>query len=181
MSKPQDDLSYIRASLEELETYLLSKDLFWPVSTPAGMRTFPKLTLGNLLLAIKKLNAYTGPAVQREYSQITGDVEVIHNKWTTAWENKASREFGSRLRQWTHYLNDLQKNEETHAPYYPFEIRVRVLIALLDEFAAADDQQALTQLDVALQAKLTRSVFIWEPELQPEFPQDKFWFLYGKI
>ena len=53
MTNPMYELSYVRASLDQLQAYLLSKELFWPVSPPAGIRSFPKLTLSSLLLAIK--------------------------------------------------------------------------------------------------------------------------------
>ena len=177
MSKPRHDLSYIRASLDELAAYLLSKELFWTVSTPAKVRSFPKLTIASLLLAMKKLAAISNP----EIAQLSQDIEDFHLKWKTAWENKAKREFTSRLRQWSHYLNDLEKNEDTHAPYYPSEVRVRVLIAILSEFAEENELLTLSQLDLNLQSKLKPADFIWDAELQPEFPPEDYWFLYGKV
>lgn len=181
MSKNHPDLSFLRASLDELESYLLSKELFWSVSTPVGVHAFPKLTLGNLLLAIRELKAQSSPDSRDESAQIIQNVEKIRNKWTTAWQNKAEREFSSRLRQWRQYLNDLNNNQETHSPYYPNEVRVRVLLELLGEAASTDEQQALSQLDMIFRQRLTPARFIWDPELQSEFPPQEFWFLYGLI
>ena len=186
MTNPIYELSYIRASLDQLQAYLLSKELFWPVSPPVGIRSFPKLTLSSLLLAIKKLRAISStsqldPAQRTETAQLDRKISEIHQKWTAAWEAKAIREFRSRLRQWSHFLNDLEKNEEAHAPYYSSEVRVRVLIALLKEYATEDEKQALAQLDAVLQARLKPTDFIWNAELELEFPAQEFWFLYSTI
>ena len=186
MSDPNYDLSYLRACLDELEPYLLSKELFWPVSAPAQIRSFPKLTLGNLLLSIKRLkaNSNTGqlsPEQRTEYAQLARKVETTQQQWTAAWEAKTIREYRSRLRQWTHYLNDLGKEPETHAPYYRSEVRVRVLLELLGEYITAEEQHPLAVLDIALHGQIKPSDFIWDSELQAEFSQQEFWFLYGTI
>jgi hypothetical protein len=180
------ELSYIRASLEELEAYLLSKELFWPVVTPPHQRPFQKLTLGNLLLSLNKLNGYSEgrqlSTTQRSvYAQLKRDIEEFRQKWTVAWETKATHEYKSRLRQWTHYLNDLNKNEEPHAPYYTSEVRIRVLLELLSEYASEDFQPGLAPLDVFFRARLHPAEFIWDTDFQSAFPHEQFWFLYGVV
>jgi hypothetical protein len=184
MTEPTVEFNYLQAGLEELEAYLLSEDLFWSVTAPPKSRPLPKLTLGSLLLAIAKLKAYStgsqlSPAQKTEYSQLKRGVEAHRDKWAVAWQTKAAREYTSRLRQWVHYLNELSKKEETHAPYYRSEVRIRVLLELLREYAPAQSQPDLDQLDVVLRPKLTAADFIWDAELQPAFPQKEYWFLYG--
>jgi hypothetical protein len=180
------ELSYIQAGLEELEAYLLSKEVFWPVSTPAPLRLFPKLTIGNLLLSQKKLEGYSVggqlATVQRStFSHLKREIEGFSEKWAVAWKTKAAQEFQSRLRQWTHYLNDLEKKIDAHAPYYNSEVRSRVLLQLLREYASQDSQTALEQLDAAFRGCFTSADFIWDQQIQSGFPQEKFWFLYGMI
>jgi len=53
------DLRYLKAGVEELEQYLLSSQLYWPVHvvTPTGETPYPRLTPGELLLAREKLRA----------------------------------------------------------------------------------------------------------------------------
>lgn len=179
-------LSYLQAGLEELEAYLLSKELFWPVTTPPHLQIFPKLTLGNLLLSLKKLNGYAGggqlsSSEQSAYSQLKREVEGFQKKWAVAWEGKAAHEYQSRLRQWTHYLNELNKKEESHAPYYNSEVRVRVLLELLREYAPPDTQPDLEQIDLIFRAKLHPTEFVWDTDFQSAFPSERFWFLYGTI
>ena len=56
-----------------------------------------------------------------------------------------------------------------------------MLIALLNEYATEAEKQALSQLDAVLQARLKPTDFIWNAELETEFPAQEFWFLYGTI
>jgi hypothetical protein len=39
----------------------------------------------------------------------------------------------------------------------------------------------LISLDQLLRTKLKESNFIWDVHLQNEFPENKFWFLYGSL
>jgi hypothetical protein len=180
------ELSYIQASLEELDAYLLSKEVFWPVATPSPLRLFPKLTIGNLLLSLNKLEGYSSgrqlATVQRSaFTQLKRDVEGYSRRWAVAWKTKAAHEFQSRLRQWTHYLNDLEQKIEAHAPFFSTEVRNRVLLELLREFSSQDSQTALDQLDAAFRGWFTPADFIWDPLIQSAFPKETFWFLYGMI
>ena len=186
MKDPNYELSYIQASLEELEAYLLSKDLFWPVTAPAPVGPLPKLTIGNLLLSLNYLKGYSDArkldTVQRStYVGLERLVEAHQQKWTVAWQTKAAHEFQSRLRQWIHYLNDFEKNEDANAPFYQTEIRNRVLLEILREHAPEDAQNALDKLDILLRGRFKPNDFIWEPQIQSAFPKKDFWFLYGTI
>jgi hypothetical protein len=184
MTDPNFELCYIQAGLEELEAYLLSKELFWHVNTPPKVRTFPMLTLANLLLSLANLKAYStggqlAPTQNTEYAQLRRKIEALRQKWTVAWEAKTAHEYKSRLRQWLYYLNDLKAKEEDHAPYYTTEVRNRVLLELLKENSPESAQPDLANLDTFLRAKLTTSDFIWDPEVQTAFPPEEYWFLYG--
>ncbi len=50
------DLRYLAAGVENLESYLLSADLYWPpgIQSKPGETPYPSLTPANLLLARKK-------------------------------------------------------------------------------------------------------------------------------
>lgn len=176
------ELSYIQASLEELDAYLLSKEVFWPVATPAPLRLFPKLTIGNLLLSLHKLEGFSGrrhlDTVQRStFAHIKREIEGYSRRWAVAWKTKAAYEFQSRLRQWTHYLNDLEQKADAHAPYYSSEVRNRVRLELLREYSSQDSQTALEQLDTTFRGWFSPADFIWDPLIQSAYPQEDFWFL----
>lgn len=184
---PAFELEYLHYALEELERYLLSEELFWPVlARPASGGSFLKLTIGNLLLSLKELETLrAGGKLSRQEEadlrRIQTRIETIQRQWRVAWEQKASREFRSRFRQWGHVLGDLKQDLEKQAPYYHTEVRLRVLLALLTEYAIDIEGYDLDPLDAILQKMLAPGRFIWEPELERGFPREEFWFLYGDI
>jgi hypothetical protein len=49
------DRAYLEAGIPELEDYLLSDELYWPIS--ARGHNLPRLTIGGLLLANDRLEA----------------------------------------------------------------------------------------------------------------------------
>lgn len=188
MPNPHFDLEYAAAGLAALKDYLLTKELFWPISlSDAGQGSiYPKLTAGNLLLTFARLLAYgksrTLNAVQQsEFTRLEREFDALKRKWQVAWEEKASREFTSRLRQWSHYLDEFSLNPDAQAPYYRSEVRLRVLLELLKDALGEVPQEDLTALDESLRAQFTDGDFIWDGDLVDGFPQDKYWYLYGQL
>ena len=184
---PIYQLEYLHHGLEELESYLLSDELFWPVlARPTSGGSFLKLTIGNLLLSLKELETlHAGGKLSREEEaslrRIQLEIETMQSRWRVAWEQKSGREFKSRFRQWANVLNDLKKDSEKQAPYYHTEVRLRVLLALLADHAPEIEGIDLELLDAALRKLLASGRFIWEPELERGFPREEFWYLYGEI
>lgn len=186
-TNPTYELEYLHHALDELERYLLSDELFWPVlARPSGGGSFLKLTIGNLLFSLKKLETLSAGrklshAEEADLRAIQAELETIQRQWQVAWESKASREFKSRFGQWAHVLNDLKKDFEAQAPYFHTEVRLRVLLALLDEYAPDTEGYDLAPLDAFLERLLSTGRFAWAPELESGFPRDEFWYLYGEM
>lgn len=184
MPSVDHDLKYITASLGELKVYLLSKELFWPMnlSSAPGETPYPKLTPGNLLLFLARLKTYNmGASQNSEFTRLEIDFDVLKSKWTVAWEEKAGREFTSRLRQWGHYLNELSGDRAANAVYYRNEVRLRVLLELLKGELGEKEQPELAVFDANLRSKFRRGDFIWDEELAGGFSQEKYWFLWGDV
>ncbi|MCP4139261.1 MAG: hypothetical protein GY755_03035 [Chloroflexi bacterium] len=168
MSTPEKDQKYLESALPELKKYLLSDTLFYP------MGQLPRLTIGGLLLAQKRLQA------GNRGTHLFPELDSVKQKWYAAWTKKAAREQESRLTLWRNYLNDYQNRPTEYAADYPNEVRWRVMLELL--IAETDEiPPELTALDKLLRAKLKKSNFIWDESLQSEFDEEKFWFLYGKL
>lgn len=176
MTSTDQDLAYLEAGIPELETYLLSDELYWPIS--ARGYNLPRLTLGGLLLAKARLQAQ-GEPVQALVNQL----EAVRAKWRVAWETKAGREFQSRFGLWSNYLSDYRHNPEGHADSYPHEVRNRAMLQLLQPElpAGLPERESLASLDSALRGSLVPGSFIWEPEVQAGFPREEYWFLYGTL
>ncbi len=187
MVSTEYDLRFLQAGVEDLQAYLLSEVLYWPagVSAPAGEPAYPQVTLGNLLLSRRRLQ---GRALERRaqgsYELCCEQMDALHQRWRSAWGRKAALSFHARLMQWQAFLSEYRSQEEEFAGRYSGEVRLRVLLALLQpevEHLSATDQALLETLDKALRTIFIPGAFIWEPELAPSFPVGTFWFLYGSL
>jgi len=176
MTSPEKDRAYFEAGIPELGNYLLSKELYWPIS--ARGYDLPRLTIGGILLAKTRLEA-RGERIEKLATQL----DAPRSKWRTAWETKAGREFQSRFGLWNNYLADYRHNLEGQADAYAHEVRYRVMLQLLlgELSAPPPEREGLLQLDGVLRASFSPSDFIWETDLQAGFPREVYWFLYGKL
>lgn len=169
------DLRFLREAVSQLQDYLLSNELYWPLSG-----SLPRLTPGALLLEQMRLDAsglapYELPGLNRQ-------VENIRLKWRAAWEKKAAREVSNRMRLWSQFLADFTNAPEKNLESYRTEARGRAILQiLLAEQPDLPEKAALPEMDGLLKSKLKPGDFLWEPELEPAFPKSDFWFLYGKL
>lgn len=175
MATLEQDRQFLLAGIPELQAYLLSKELYYPI-TARGLN-LPRLTLGGLLLALARLRG------ANQAADLEGAVEAIRLKWRSAWEAKAGREVRARLALWQNYLADVRQNPDQHAPYYRQEVRVRAMLDLLlaELPQPVSEVTTLNELDHRLRRMLIPGQFVWEPVVQPAFPIETFWYLYGTL
>jgi hypothetical protein len=168
MPSPAEDRKYIEKGIDALENYLLSDVIYYPMIAP-----MPSLTLGGLMLAQRRLNAY------EDASPLDMRLDTLRTRWRATWEKKAAQELRTRLKLWENYLNEYRYNEDL-AEYYAHEVRLRVMLGLLtDELKEEPDE--LFVLDQLLRANFIPGEFIWDEVLSVEFSRDDFWFLYGSL
>jgi hypothetical protein len=173
MTSTEQDLQFLMESLPQLQDYLLSKELYWPLSA-----ALPRLSLGAVLLALARMSVIQPDKAQK----LRGQLEAIRAKWKVAWEQKAAREMANRLRLWSNFLSDYSSAPDQQAGFYPQEVRGRVILQLLlAEAPAAPEKSALADLDAMLKFRLVSGNFVWDVALQPAFPKTDYWFLYGTI
>jgi hypothetical protein len=162
MSSLDQDLQYLDACLRELQDYLFSNELYWPLSAASSL---PRLTLGGLLLARRRLGT-------RADSQAV-QIEVLHSKWQTAWDTKASQEVRARSDLWRNYIQEYRESPESNATEYAQQVRNRAMLVLLGEES--------DPLDESVKNMFIPGDFIWENECAGNFSRDAFWFLFGKL
>jgi hypothetical protein len=184
------DLAFLQAGIPELQGYLLSNELYWPLglAAPVGERPYPRMTIGWLLFAQTRargwLNADRTSSQLGMAEDLRRELEQIRERWRTAWEKKAAQEFGSRLKLLTNYINDYQGDKASHANQYTFEVQRRVILQLL---AGETDQISQTELDLlkgidsVLRAALKPGKFVWDQKVAGAFPQETYWYLYGSL
>jgi hypothetical protein len=181
------DLRYIQAGVAELEDYLLSNEIFWPIDVrpPAGEPGYPQLTLGGLLLSRERLNCYNkSPKQIVQVEKLISDMDAIRSRWKVAWENKATHGFSVRIKMWRDYIEEYRQLPQDNADRYPYEARLRTMLSLLQPELGPQSSaeiDLLSILDNYLDNVLITGSFIWEPELQPGFPEHIYWYLYGRL
>ncbi len=174
MSTLEKDSAYFREGIESLEAYLLSEELFWPLSADQ-----PRLTVGGMLLVSQRLRARLSFAGWGNWIE---QLNRVRSRWRSAWERKAGREVRARLDLWRNFLEDVRQSEPK-AGMYSQQVEYRVMLQLLrDELTIrAPDLGAVDALDRLLRTLWLPGAFVWEADLTSVFPEPDFWFLYGRL
>ncbi|MGB7114620.1 MAG: hypothetical protein WBD56_00610 [Anaerolineales bacterium] len=187
MPSPEYDLRYLKAGIEQLESYLLSSDVYWSIGTraPAGETPYPQLTLGVLLLARLRAQSSMKTSTQQvELEELNGRLNDLRTRWRVAWEGKASKEYHARLNLWKNFLEEYRANPETQYDRYKYEVTRRVILDLLGaetENIPQTQRDLLASLDLLLHTIFISGKFIWDISLDASFPQDQYWYLYGRV
>ena len=183
-----EDRALLYLAVEELQRYLLSNELYWPLFTNQKMKLVnprSRLTPGNLLLSIKRLSSMHSDEDRRDLinSKIQ-QFESVRNEWKSHWLQKAEKEYTARMDLWHAYLQDLFEDHSSHALNYAYAVRWRVILKLLEETGVTPTEVStitLSSLDDSLRNISEPSDLIWGEEFCSAFPEDDFWFLYRSI
>ncbi len=180
------NLSLLDTILDDFNDYLLSSEIFWPLSRRSieGIPV-PRLTMGGLILTIDELEAQeeSMDLEQKEhYRGLLQRYEASKNKWTAAIERKSSMELPSRLNLWRSYLQDLE-NRPNLLETYSREVRNRVMISRLLDISKEDKSDttitdALKGLDGRVLEFFKPGAFIWDTLQKSIYPKTDFPYLY---
>ncbi|MBE0697067.1 MAG: hypothetical protein IH586_09100, partial [Anaerolineaceae bacterium] len=134
-------------------------------------------------LSQARLTANQLPAQQvNELAQINKRIAQVREEWLANWRIKEEKEIAMRLNLWQQYLRDLRKDPRQYAPFYAREVRLRVILELLDGAQGKNEhKEQLQMLDQVLRGLSEPGPFIWEAEIADGFPRQRFWFLYVAI
>lgn len=184
------DLATLRAFLAEIDPYLKSDVIFWPMGGQVLGQQMPALTLGGLLFLRRTLSArrnQLAPTQTIEFDQLERQAEAFFGRWPVNIEKKALKEISSRLNVWAAALDECNENPAACVESYHTTVNNRAYLALLMPLVArpgvaeADKfRTRLSALDVRLRSLIIPGNFIWEAVLAPAFPRKEFWFLYGQ-
>ena len=176
MNSPEKDRAFFEAGLQELETYLLSKELYW--LSPVQTTDFTQVTPGAMLLVRERLKGWRTPGL----TELSMQMDAVRLKWRSAWDAKASREVRARGELWKDYLAEarhLRSGES--ARQYPYQARLRTILSLLLDDLREPPSELLTSLDAQLRRIFHAGAFVWDVKLEWVFPRESFWFLYGTL
>lgn len=180
-----NQLNLLSLQLDELKAYLLSPELFWPLGGRLG--DTPRLTLGNLLINLRALQARSEnlvPPLQNQLARLEGSWQRSREEWAAAISKKALQEMRARLNLWRGYLEDLDEGLGSRL-YYATEVRNRVLFELLTSLPPKDEEydnlrEAMRSLDARFASMSSPAPFTWDSAYSETFPKDRFPVLYRK-
>lgn len=181
--KLQKDLATLEAMAEEMEEYLESDILFWPMA----QGDLPRLTLGGYLMRQHRLLGLRDLLSMQEQERLHRAINRYHKaleERVVRFEQRAHEELEARLRQWHAYLDEVK--ESASVAYYESAVEPRVMIeALVAQLRVqpyqlqAEIPQKLALLDRQLRHVWNPGQFIWPYEWKQAYPSEKYWWLYG--
>ncbi len=180
----QQDWNILREGSEELERFVLAKDLYWPLDRSShGPHGMAQLSLGSMALSSVRLTAVEwSPQAQAELDALLQKIEAVRSQWQANWARKAEREYSARLRLWQDALLDGLAERHSLRSGYDFNVRWRTMLDLLERDSGANppdvERATLSGLDSRLRGATRSGPFVWEPEVERGFPPERFWYLY---
>jgi hypothetical protein len=184
----EEDIALLCLSVEELERYLISKELYWPLYTHPSLKLVnprSRLTPGNLLLSMRRLSASEIEGEKKALVETKMvEIDQLRSDWKSHWILKAQQEHNARMDLWHAYLEDLFDDRELYARNYPYSVRWRSILQLLGEEGIEFRESTLVSLsamDENLKAVSLPGPFVWGEMIETGFPSSTFWFLYRKI
>ncbi|TET98875.1 MAG: hypothetical protein E3J30_05805 [Anaerolineales bacterium] len=180
-------LDLFEAMLDEIEEFLLSADIFWPLAkrSKPDLPPYPRLSTGGLLMTRDESlaqEAEMNPSQKVRHANLQHQWDLILHKWRSALGRKSEREMGMRLNLWRAYLSDLEEGSASHFDYHR-EARNRVQFTRLQTIATGSSKtlkmvKTIRSLDARLINLTTSSKFIWDDRLREIYPEGNFGFLY---
>jgi hypothetical protein len=155
-----NDLRFLECGTLELENYLLSKELYYPLGAH-----LPQLTLGAILLASARAG---GKALHHQQR-----IETVHAKWQAAWDVKTEREVHARGRLWMNYLTEYRADSKSEARVYPQNVHNRAILTLLGN--------PHHEADAFLHSVFKPGRFVWDEECEMNFTRHEYWYLFGTV
>ncbi|HYO89657.1 MAG TPA: hypothetical protein VER79_13485 [Candidatus Limnocylindrales bacterium] len=184
----EQDLNEAKKMVEGLETYVLGDQVYGSVG--GGFFTggaLPSLTIGALLLRVRRLRARDGELSLQRRSELDGieaEIERVHREWTLHFNQKIEREAASRLKAMGQYFEEMREDPRTGANAYLPEALRRTIIAELAQaietygIDPGDLPQRISSTDASLRRYTEPALFIWSSSLEPIYPKQPYWWLY---
>ena len=178
----QEDVTFLKAALPELQAYMLSKETFWPVCCASATTVdMSKLTFGNLALVTRRLQAWPE---KTEHLAYLDELQAFKERWRANVDEKMTTEYGVRMRLWQSYISDVVNSEDRHRTEFAYKVRWRTILTLIEEEVGTlepAEVSLVAQLDKSLSALTHTADFIWGDVYQPVFPNEPFWYLYREL
>jgi hypothetical protein len=184
-----NDIREARHMIEALESYIYQNQLYMPISGGGVFSPMPALTVGAVLLRLRRLRALheqLSEAQQAAVDALVAQHEKVWSEWRVHYEKKLAEEAQSRLKLLGSYLQDCKEDPRACAANYPAEALRRTIVQELAEFMegqgihSAEIDRGMARVDSQLRGYVKPEGFLWSPTLQPVYPKEPFWWLYSE-
>lgn len=182
----EENLQICEAMAVSMSAYLDSEAVYYPLATP----TYPKLTLGNYLMRQQRLLALSKQLDEIVKGRLEAAVfkfnQAVNNRVVRV-EQKGAEEAGIRLRQWRQAVSELKETPASVLTYYSTTVTNRVMLTALHKHLQQEPYQfeetivaEITAVDQQLREIWEPGAFIWPEIWQEAYPQNSYWWLYGR-
>jgi len=177
------DLKEVKTMVDNLVPYIYEDELYGKINIDSA-----RLTPGSILLRLRRLGTFRGQmneAQAAQYDKINAQNEDVRKEWGVAYGKKMVKEAESRLRDLQAYIKECREDAKLCANAYDPEALRRTIVAELISALPPDiDQSTLkasvSAVDGGLRRNIRETSFIWAQVLHSAYPQDTFWWLYGR-
>lgn len=185
IDKLKKDLVILEAMAADMDDYLQSISLFWPLGKPS----LPKLTLGGYLMRQHRLTILRDLLDEGEQARLDRAIDQFNaalDEKVVRFEQRAHEELHARLRQWSEYLKEMPRESLRIGDYYASAVDARLMIAALLEKLSLPpyqlDENVVEETGVydrVLRNYWAPGDFVLPAEWKPAYPQADYWWLYG--
>jgi len=185
----ENDLKEAERMVEGLETYVYQDQLYMPIGGGGIFSTTPALTIGQVLLRLRRLRAlaeHLSASQRATLEKLEAQNEKVWNEWRVHYEKKLLEEAQSRLKLMSSYLQECKEDPRACAANYPAEAHRRTVNQEIAQFMddhgihSADVDRGMARVDSQLRGYVRPEGFLWSPILQPVYPKEPFWWLYSE-
>lgn len=183
------DLSEAQAMSAALVPYVYEDTLYSTISGGLFGSRLPALTIGSLLLRLRRLRELQSELTDQQRSQLN-QIEAQHGEvmreWRIHYEKKLQTEAASRLRAMKPFFDECKENPRLCAGAYLPEAYRRTIVQEIFMQMAKMGLEPDTEMvnlrvmaDDGLRRFIRPSEFIWDVILKPVYDEKRFWWLYG--
>lgn len=184
-----DDLSEAEAMGKALERYLKNDVLYDTIGGGIfGSGSMPALTLGAFVMRLRRLRVLFDQLTEPQRRSLEAldalNAGALENK-RTRYEKKIVYEANSRLKAMAMFFEECRANPRGCASIYKPEALRRTVIEEIrlvmaeQHMESAELEEGLRKTDSRLRGVAPKSGFLWDAQLQPAYPESRFWWLYA--
>ncbi len=183
------DLREAKALADHLVPYVYGDQVYGSIGGMFGSGQMPSLTIGALLMRLRRLHALEGQLSadqQAQLAAIDAENEAVRREWSVHYNEKLLQEANSRLKMMDRYFSDCTEDPRSCVNNYGPEALRRTIVEAIklalhnSGSASADLDRTIGKVDNQLRRFTKPSDFVWANALEAAYPQSEYWWLYAR-